>query len=436
MNKIKAVVKREYLTRVRKKSFIIITILIPVGILLLMGLPFLMAFMSVGTTNIAILSHSEYIQDNIEGGSNLHITFITGEEEYWKEEYKKHGYDAFLYISHITSLQYLPTDFTIYSDKQVGISLVSNLRSQINDIIENARFEQKGFDREEIDNLRSRIGIKTIVISKDGERAGNMLVALGTGQLMGFFMYFLIFIYGSMIMKCVIDEKKNRIVEILVSSIKPFDLMCGKIIGIAAVALTQLLIWLILTSMIFAFFIVGVIPYMDRMNSGSLEAVTEMTPDVQNTLAMQIVDFLNDPGAINIPLILTAFCFYFLFGYLFYSTLFAAIGSVSDDEAQAQTFTLPISLPIILSILVMVNVVENPHSSLGIWASIIPFSSPIVMLARLPFNVPIWQIIVSALTLIVSFIACTWAAGKIYRTGILLYGKKLNWKDLWKFVRA
>jgi ABC-2 type transport system permease protein len=233
------------------------------------------------------------------------------------------------------------------------------------------------------------------------------------------------------------DEKKNRIIEILVSSLRPFELMIGKIIGIAAVAITQLFIWIAFGILAFTVFMFGIAPSMMANTSpdASMEMLEEISPQQAN-MVMDIVEFFNDPGAINIPLILLTFIFYFIFGYLFYSTLFAGVGSVSDDEHAAQTFTLPIMAPILLSIFISMHVIDSPHSPLAVWASIIPFSSPIVMLARIPFVVPAWQILVSMLSIIIFFVGSTWVAGKIYRTGILLYGKKLTWKDLWKFIRV
>lgn len=428
MYKVNAVIKREYFSRVKKKSFIIMTILIPFLILLLMALPILMTFIKSGTTTIAILDESSFFADNIHGNSSIKIEFIKGDLEELKANFKL-NYDALLHIPPF-DLQY-PGGIKIFTEKQVGLSNISFLENQIERIIENMRFEREGIDKELVEKLKARIRIESIVISKEEEKTGNMLISLIMGQIMAFFQYFMIFFYGSMIMKGVMDEKKNRIVEIVVSSIRPFELMLGKIIGIAAVALTQLVIWAVLIGLIFTFFTVGVIPYIEGRSVN-----TELPVDMQNNLSMQIIEFINDPGAINIPFIALAFSFYFIFGYLFYSTLFAAAGSVSDDDSQAQNFTLPISIPIILSLFIMLNVAEQPHSPLAFWASIIPFSSPIVMLARIPFNIPVWQLLLSMFALMISFLGSTWLAGRIYRTGILLYGKKLTWKDLGKMLRT
>lgn len=428
MNKILAVLKREYFIRVKKKSFIIMTILLPLLILLLATLPVFISMIKSGSTSIAILDESGMFLDSIEGTRNFPITYVTGTSDEWKEKFKS-NFDALLHIPPF-DLQY-PGGIRIYAEKQISFTQVSFFEKQIEQRIERLRYEREGIDKELVERLKARIRIESIVISGDQEKTSNTLVSLILGQIMAFFQYFMIFFYGSMIMKGVMDEKKNRIVEILVSSIRPFQLMLGKILGIAAVAITQLAIWAVLISLIFMFFTVAVIPYMETNY-----ADTEIPAELQSNLSFQIIEFINDPGALNVPLIALAFSFYFLFGYLFYSTLFAAVGSVSDDESQAQTFTLPVSIPIILSLIIMLNVAEQPHSPLAFWASIIPFSSPIVMLARLPYSIPVWQLLTSISVLVLSFLGSTWLSGRIYRTGILLYGKKLSWKDLGKMIKT
>jgi ABC-2 type transport system permease protein len=431
MNKINAVIKKEYLTRVKKKSFIIITLLMPLSLIILMGLPFLFANVKTGVTNICVLDESGLFVGRLDDNSSMRLKFETGDIEELKTDYKGMGFDALVHIPNF-DLQY-PGGVKLFSEAQVGMSIISNLEQQISKIVEDARFERAEIDRELVNRLRTRIRIETLILAGGEEKAGNKYISLAISQIMGFFMYFMIFLYGSMIMTCVREDKKTRIVEILVSSIKPFELLLGKIIGIAAVAITQLLIWLVLGTIVMMFFMVAVIPSVNL--SGSVEGM-EMAGSMaaSSGMANDIADFLRDPGALNIPLILFSICFYFLFGYLFYSTFFAAAGSLSDDESTQQTYTLPLTLPIILSLMIMINVIDQPHSPLAIWASIIPFSSPIVMLARIPFHVPAWQLVLSIFVLILSFVGSTWVSGKVYRTAILLFGKKFKWKEVWKFV--
>ncbi|MCL2063261.1 MAG: ABC transporter permease [Candidatus Cloacimonetes bacterium] len=433
MKKIKAIIQREYLTKVKKKSFIIMTILTPILLLLLMSAPFLMMRVQTGSVNIAILDQTGLLEGNVRGTSRYEITFVYGDIEALKASFAEH-YDALLYIPNF-DLRY-PGGVSLFAEKQIGVTTVSSLERQIENIIENARFENAGIDRELIDRLRTQIRIESIIIADGVERIGNNAVAHILGLLMGFAMYFIVFAYGTMVMASIMNEKKNRIIEILVSSVRPFEIMIGKILGMAGVAMTQLLIWAILGVIFFAFISVGVIPFLDISHS-EIENTMEMQTSMagQNALAYQIVDFINDPGALHFPTIFMIFAFYFMFAYLFYATLYATLGAITDDEGQSQQFTMIVTLPVILSMIILVNVVDNPHSALAFWASIIPFSSPIVMLGRIPFHVPTWQLILSGSILVISFIVSTWLSGKIYRTAILLYGKKLTWKDLWKFVR-
>jgi len=430
MDKIKAVIKREYFTRVKNKTFIILTLLVPILLALIMTIPILMTFIKTGITTICILDESQLFVGRIEGNSSLELTFVTGTLEEWKVNYKE-KYDALLHIPNF-NLQY-PGGVTIYSENQVGITNIREIEDQIENVIETIRFENAGLDKDFIEKLKARIKIESIMLTGEEEKQGNVILSTILGQLMGFIMYFVIFMYGSLVMAAVMEDKKHKIVEILVSSLRPFELMLGKIIGIAAVALTQLIIWVVLIGIIIMLFSVAVIPYVHNMNASVVE-----NADIAGNkdLVTQMVDFLNAPGAINFPLLTFALFFFFIFGYFFYCTLFAAIGSISDDEANQQIFTIPITIPIILSLIILMNVVQEPHGPLAVWSSIIPFSSPIIMLARIPFNVPLWQMVVSCVVLVLSFIGSTWVSGKIYRTGILLYGKKLSWKDVWRFIRS
>jgi len=427
MNKIFAVIKREYISIVKTKSFLIITLLIPLGFLLMMIIPFLMMRAPSGVTRIAILDESQLFEGKIESNRQIELTFLEGDLEILKETYK-YSFDALLHIPHF-DLQY-PGGIRLFTEKQIGLSRNYYLERQIADEIEKLRYAEVGIDKSLIENLRVKIDIETIDISGREERTSSSVIALGLSYFLGFFQYMILFFYGTMIMRSVVDEKSNRIVEILVSSIRPFELMIGKIIGIAAVAITQLFIWIILISLIFAFFSVGVLPFMN-LNNSSLELATS----VNKTETNMLVSLISHPSELlNIPFVLVIFIFYFVFGYLLYSTLFASVGSLSDDDNQTQNFAWPISVLIIISILIVTHVIDNPHSPIALWASLIPFFSPIVMVARIPFNVPPWQLTVSMSILVFSFVFFVWVAGKIYRMGILLYGKKLKWKDLWKFL--
>jgi len=432
MNKILAIVLREYLTKVRKKSFIILTILMPVFLLGLMIVPYLMTQIRTTVSEIAVLDETGLFLNNLENTSRYNITYIDGELEEIKNDFKN-NFDAFLHIPNF-NLQY-PGGVALFAEKQIGVSTIAQLERRIEYITERARFENAGIDKDLIERLKTTIRIETVIITESGERAGNNAIATLLGFVMGFIMYFGVFAYGSMVLASIIEEKKNRIIEILLSSVRPFEIMIGKIMGIAAVALTQLLIWAVLGTVLFTLFTVGMLPFMPDPNA-NIDVAMEMQANMpgSNNIATQLMNFLHEPGAIHLPSIAFIFVFYFVFAYLFYAALYAALGALSDDEGQAQQFSLVIGIPIILSFFIMMNVIEDPHSQIAFWASIIPMSSPIVMLARIPFNVPMWQIILSSVVLVISFIAATWMSGKIYKAAILLYGKKITWKDLKRFI--
>ena len=435
MNKIVTIAKREYYTKVKKKSFIIVTILLPLLIIILMATPFFMSKVQTSVTNIAVLDESGLFKNNLENTSRYTITFLDGDLEMLKENFKN-NYDALLYIPNF-NLQY-PGGVSLFAEKQVGITTVTQLERRIEYITERARFENEGIDKDLIERLRTNIRIESVILTQTGERLGNNAVASGFGGVMGFTIYFIVFGYGAMVFSSILEEKKNRIVEILLSSVRPLEIMIGKILGLAGVVVTQLFIWFVLGAIIFAFFTVGIAPFMSDTTHEQLEATMEMQANMpgQSHFVTQITDFMNEPGAIHLPSILLIFAFYFVFAYFFYATLYAALGAISDNEGEGNQFSLILTLPVILSMFIMVNVIEHPHGSLAFWASIVPFSSPIVMIARVPFNVPTWQLVLSMGVLVLSFIGSAWMSGKIYRTAIIMYGKKFTWKDLKKYITS
>ncbi|MCL1826462.1 MAG: ABC transporter permease [Candidatus Cloacimonetes bacterium] len=431
MNKISAVIKREYIAVVKTKTFIITTLLIPIGMLLMFSLPFIMAMTKSGVTTVAVLDESNLFTDKIEGNSNLLMKFIEGDLELHKGSLGD-SFDAILHIPDF-DLQYLG-EFRLIAKKQIGVTSIAALESEMNRIIENERFLREGIDKAVIDKLKARVHIESAVISKGVEKKGSAKISLLMGYLMAMMMYFVIFGYGNMICGSVVDEKKNRIVEILVSSIRPFELMIGKILGIGAVAITQLLIWIICGLILIFALVFFAFPALN-----SPADMPDLTTHMQANqgLAQSLIDFVENPSAVlNLPLLVGSVFFYFIFGYLLYSTLFACTGSLADDNNQTQSYTFLISLMIMSSLFMMIHVIDNPHSKLAIWGSMIPFSSPIIMTARIPFNIPLWQVALSGSILIVSFFCCTWLSGKIYRMGLLLYGKKVTPKDIWKFIKA
>jgi len=327
-----------------------------------------------------------------------------------------------------------PSGIEYYSKGQASIMLESNLNRQVNDVIEKKRMELAGIDKDKLEEVRS--DVKVDFRSGEDDRKGSSAVAYAVGYASGFIIYIILMVFGMSVMRGVMEEKMNRIAEVIISSVKPFQLMMGKIVGIAGVGLLQFLIWGVLIvslQMLIPLFVSA-----DTMQAASQGAA--MTQNGGNAAMAEAIEKMNYVvGSINWWLIISCFVFYFLGGYLFYSALFAAIGSlVNEDPHDAQSLTFPVTLPIIIGIMIMISAVQNPNSPLAVWGSIIPFTSPMVMMARLPYGIPgtveYWELALSMLLLVAGFLATTWVAGKIYRTGILMYGKKTTWKEAMKWV--
>ncbi|MCD4819613.1 MAG: ABC transporter permease [Candidatus Cloacimonetes bacterium] len=428
MSKIFKIIKREYLSRVKKKSFIILTILIPILMAGLMMTPLLLSRYKSGSTSIAVLDKSGLFKNKLDNTDNLFFNYFDGTLEELKQTYKS-KYKGILYIPVINIKS--PQGIKLYSENQFGMLHSIYIENQLEKIIEDNRLKEEGLDREYLAKFRVNLNLDTVILSKEGEKSSDSKLSAGLSYVMGFMLYIMLLSYGTMIMKGVIEEKKNRIIEVIISSVKPFQLMLGKILGIGAVALTQIIIWLILGTMISTSIMLIFLPEMLDAQSAQVTQIASANVNVDNSQIYEIIDSLK---AMNIPLVLSSFIFYFLFGYLIYSALFAAIGSISDDASDNQSIAMPVILPIIISLFIMINVLEQPHSPLAFWSSLIPLFSPIVMTARLPFGVPGWQLALSMFLLAVGFVFSVWMAGKIYRVGILLHGKKVTFKELKKWV--
>ncbi len=431
MNKILSIIKREYLVRVRKKSFIITTILLPLLLALIMIAPIFLSKLKSGSQQIAIVDQTGIFSNVFE--DTEHLKFINLDKNTNLDKVDKllkdMDWNGLLFIPKIDINR--PLGITLYSRRQIGLGTESYLRHQLENQIENKRLALKGYDKEWLEQFKVKIDLNSVITTEVGNKSANSVVSYALAQIMGFILYFVIFTYGSMTMKSVVEEKRNRIVEVLISSVKPFQLMMGKILGVAMVALTQLLIWIILIGILGSLVFAGSIPYL-HVNTNP-QAVSQMNSAVSTSQIDRIIIGLQ---SINFRPLVGYFLFFFLFGYLIYSSLFAAIGSVIDDDTETQTMTMPIAIPVVAAMMIMLNVVQQPQSSLAVWSSIFPLFSPIVMIARIPFGVPTWQIISSMILLIITFLIFIWMAGKIYRTGILIRGKKITFKELWKWIRV
>lgn len=415
MHKTWLVIRREYLVRVKKKSFIVMTILGPLLMAALMIAPIYLANENQEERLIAVNQQSDFLLENTE---LLHFTSIPELEVInLRKDFSLSPYYALLYIE--------KGKFTLYSNQQISLSVSRDIQRQIEQIVEINNLKEAGIDPQIIENAKTEIEITTKLIEKDGSSTNSHSEAsMGIGFISGILIYIFIFMYGTMVMRGVIEEKANRIVEIIISSLKPFQLMMGKILGVAAVGLTQFILWIILT------IIISTIAELTFLDTSSM--TNEISANEQSVILAQLA---NITGGINLTQILLSFIFYFLAGYLMYSSLFAAVGSAVDAEADTQQFILPITIPLILSFILIQPIMDSPDGTLAFWMSIIPFTSPVIMMVRLPFGVPGWELLLSMGVLVSTFVATTWLAGRIYRTGILMYGKKPSYKELWKWLR-
>jgi ABC-2 type transport system permease protein len=449
MNKISVIIKREYITRVRKKSFLIMTVLAP---LLMAGmfvlLPILMTTQKGEHKKIAVIEdNSDLFKGVIKSTQDAEYIYLDNTKlEDLKKTFVKDGYYGILYIS--PELVNTPNAVYLISVKQPPISLLEHIESALKKEIERQKlltYKIENLD-EIIKTIQTTVSVQTKKLDESGnETRTSTGIAMALAYINAFIMYMLVFIFGSQVMRGVIEEKTSRVVEVIISSVKPIQLMMGKIIGIALVGLTQFLIWIFLTMAAVTVLKTTVLP---KTNPAEIsQAITQnmMSADQQaavsaktESVSPQLAEFsrLFD-SAMNQPwgLIIICFIFYFITGYLLYASVFAAIGSAVDNETETQQFMLPVTLPIIVGLMVAMGTMQNPESSLSFWFSMIPLTSPIVMVARLPFGVPYWQIAVSMAIMLVTFVAFVWMAAKVYRTGILMYGKKTSWKEMWKWLR-
>ena len=439
MNKLGIIIRQEYLTRVKKKSFLFITFLGPIFFVALMIAPTLLALNSdkiESKKTIAVLDETGWFHqkfDNTEAN-----TFIYCEETENIDSLKKlvfeDIYDAILYIPG-TSLN-VPVNAKLFSDKQISMTLSSYIENTMKKEVEHKKLLASVIDPDIVKSASTNINIMTIRMdSEENEETRYTELESIIGFLLAFVIYFLVFLFSNQVLRSVIVEKTNRIVEVIISSVKPFELMMGKIIGNAMVGLTQFAAWVVLTLGIY--FITSTVILGPEIMSPSGTVMTEEISQLTESNASQdvMLEAVNMIKTINFSAILWSFLFYFLFGFLLYAALFAAIGGMVDSETDSNQFITILTIPLILAIICSPAMMENPESGLTLWLSMIPFTSPIAMMIRVPFGVPYWQLGISITALIITFVLVTWLAAKIYRTGILMYGKKPTWKEIWKWLK-
>ena len=436
MNKIVLIIKREYLSRVRKKSFMVMTIIGPILMAGLIIAPILLDTSDEAKKTIWVSDKNNLFEKGFENTAGINYQFFEQDIEYVKDLFKESESFALVHIPKVekNNIDLIESSVKVYTHKPLSFSNQGHISRNIESVIESVKLKQEGLTRETIDKISSNVELNTIVLDASGsEKAASTELIMGLSMFFGFLIYIFIFIYGAMVMRGVMEEKTSRIVEIIISSVKPFQLMMGKIIGVALVGFTQFALWIVLTFVLSSLATSIFLNPVD-VNATSLVQSSEMLlPDVGKE-KQAVYGIFNVLDNINISFLLAMFMFYFVGGYLMYGSLFAAVGSAVDSETDSQQFMMPITIPLIFAIIALQTILENPDSSLAFWCSIFPLTSPIVMMGRLPFNPPLWEIGLSMGLLIIGFIFTGWIAGRIYRIGILMYGQKVNYKTLWKWM--
>jgi ABC-2 type transport system permease protein len=435
MNKIGLIIRREYFTRVKKRSFIIMTFLGPLLIAAIYIIPILLALHGDNEKRtIAVVDQSHWFERQFVNTENQ--TFIRLDDidiDSTKRLVQQGFFDIALFIPE-TQLN-IPSSAVVYSMKQVPMSVESHIKEVMKNEIQVQKLLAAGVDPDILESIKTNINLSVIRMDEEGgEKETFTEVQFILGMVLSVLIYMFIMLFGGQVMQGVTEEKSSRIVEVIVSSVKPFQLMMGKIIGVSLVALTQFVMWIILTGVIYVGFSAAVgISHPEAISQGTVMAQEISSTNIMDNEAVQNV--LNIVHSIDFGTIIFSFIVFFLLGYLLYATMFAAIGSLVDNNTDSQQFTLPVTVPLIIAILSAIYIVNDPDSSLAVWMSMIPFTSPVVMMVRIPFGIPIWQVIVSAVILAGTFVGMTWVAAKIYRTGILMYGKKPTYKEIFKWLK-
>jgi len=459
MNKIGLIIGREYITRVRKKSFIIMTIIGPVLFAALIIVPGWLATVEDDEVKeIAVVESDangmpvpdslQFFRDVIPNKDNLKFTYLHNMRlEDVLATFEVSQYDGVLFLPQTLVSAGKEASVEFYFRKPPSLGMEVHISKALEDFLFTNKLIVKNIPAEVIQSLETKVNVAQIDWKNWPSKKKDVTGAKrGLGYASGFLIYLFIFMFGAQVMRGVLEEKTSRIVEVIVSSVSPFQLMMGKIIGIGLIGLTQFVAWIILTIGISNAAQVVFMPKpavvhtqqatpADIMSNNASMPTEAVQTDKTENAALMLNGIMDQLGQINLLLVLGAFIFYFIGGYVLYGSLFAAIGAAADNETDTQQFMLPITIPLILGLFVMINSFLNPSGKLAFWFSLIPLTSPIVMMARIPFGVPVTQLLASAVILILTFLGTTWLAAKIYRTGILMYGKKVSYRELWKWVR-
>lgn len=444
-NKIKLVAGREFSIRVKKKSFILTTILTPLLFVALSVAPalFMRLDMDSKQDRILVVDNSAVVASNLKSNDQLeYVVSQNNDIEALKADFNNLNVDAIVAISPLDSANNVSV--VAYSVKQLNADLSSDISGDIKNVIEQYKLKQYDIENFEaiLADINADMSFNNLILGEDGQEKESMVeINMMISLIMGMIIYMFVAMFGNMVMTSVINEKSNKIVEVIVSSVKPFDLMMGKIIGVASVALTQFLIWIILTLSI----LMGISAYAgmkmfaDPQMAQQMEMMAPMGAEQMESLTSQgaMTEVLGVITSVDWGYIIGCFLIYFILGYLLYASLFAAVGSAVENESDTNQLMIPITIPLIIGLLLMMQTFNNPDSTVSFWASMIPFTSPMVMLARVPFEggVPTWELLLSIGILLLTIIVVVYLAAKIYRVGILMTGKKYSWKDIWTWIK-
>lgn len=436
------VIGREYTTRVKKKSFLLITFLAPVLFAAMCILPSLiMLGAKEESKKVAVIDGSGIVVPWLEDNETVRYFVLEGSNvDSVKAGLAESGYDAVLSVSAL-DVETRNISADIFSLKPLGIDLTQNIGNRLDKALEDYRIASYNIEGLEqiMKDVKADVKLRSYTLTDDGkEKVSESGVYMAVSMVLGMVIYIFIVMFGAMVMSSVIEEKSSRVVEVLISSVKATELMFGKIIGIALVALTQFLLWIVLTVAIVG--VVGAVAGPSLMGSVNPDEMIQMSGvDMEQIASMaepsEFTVILSSLANMHIGQIIICFFLFFIFGYMLYASLFAAIGSAVENEGDSNQLQLPVTVPILLGFFIALYAFKAPDSALVFWGSIIPFTSPIVMLARLPFGVPAWELVLSIGILVGTFVACAWLSAKIYRVGVLMFGTKPTWKDLWKWIK-
>ncbi len=436
MKNIILITKREFLTQVKKKSFIVLTLLAPV---LLIAFGALISFMFKANKShyrVEVVDRSNLFNGHLKSSDNVTYTFVpTSEEKKKTAELKNNeSIDGILIIPELVQQNFdeLEKNSRLIVNNKIGFENKQHIISDVSEIIKKEKIKQLGITQKQLNNLDKNFNLKTINISEDTKDDSDLAfgVKSGLSMILMYVTFMFIIMYGVRVMRSVLEEKNNRVVEIIISSVKPFELMLGKILGVTLVAITQFSVWIAM-SLIGAFFLNN---QFSSLQKNSMENPQDLSSNMDiKQIAAEVSHNLLE---LNFPLIIVVFILFFFLGYLFYSSIYAAVGSAVDNETETQQYTLFAILPLMLGMYGSFSIMNNPDGPLGFWLSIIPFTSPVAMIARIPFGVPAWQIILSLSLLLGTTLFMIFIAGKVYKVGVLMYGNKASLKEIWKWIKS